>query len=86
MVPLAIHGYIYWFLLNFLDVVLILKFCLVKIQWFVLFLFDCGYFLTVSNLYFFSRAFQRFAVKTNRTLENLSSKGSIHSHCRTLSL
>jgi hypothetical protein len=42
----------------------------------------CGVFvwlLIVLTLYaiFCSRAFQRFAVKTNRTLENLSSKGSV---------
>lgn len=41
-----------------------------------------GYWLFLqSEVIFCSRAFQRFAVKTDRTLKGLSSKGSILNHC-----
>jgi hypothetical protein len=43
--------------------------------WSLLWWSDC--LITDCRMIFCSRAFQRFAVKTNRTLENLSSKGRV---------
>lgn len=42
--------------------------------------------LTVGHLNFCSRTFQRFAVRTNKSLENLSSKGSLLSLCSDYSI